>query len=207
MTDLYYPLTPGYIDYYVYLMKGKWTEGNMFLDVIDPPVLSPVNAYQRCTRIVKGGLTAFVWGPGGVKCTAINPLATLYTGPSIDGIGERINNVHGGMVQTPGIMLLQAAHNIGTVVNGTSEVIDTDPATGEHSSFNFPWVNKTLSKGAWGPTWPDTIRTSLKELGGGQVYNYVFAKDIGIVNFWYGAAPGPDGVVNGYQFYASGWGI
>lgn len=194
----YFPLTPGFIDYQVFKIEGLWHPDTMHLDVTSR-VISPINAFQRITRIPRGDITAFVFGQGGVTQTKPVKGATLYNGVDENGYGEHVNQVD--MVQQPGILLLQKTITVGKVVSGTSQVIQDD-ADGGHTSFKFKWVNKTLAQGSWG-RWPDTVRTALNEPHGGQVYNYVFA-DVGIVDFWFGV-PNPDGTVSGYEFYAVNW--
>lgn len=195
-----YNLNNGYTDYQVNKIEGIWRPDSMHLDVTSR-VISPVNPYQRITRIKRGEITASVFGPGGVQQDAPIKGATLYNGLDANGYGEHVNQVD--MVQQPGILLLQHVPIVGKVLSGTSQVIRDDD-DGGHTSFKFSWVNKTLSQGIWGP-WSNTVRTALAEESGGQVYNYVFVEGIGLVHFWFGI-PMPDGtVLNAYEFYALDW--
>jgi len=62
----------------------------------------------------------------------------------------------------------------------------------------------------WG-RYVDCWRTSLEEAepsgNTGSVYNYVFMRDVGLVDFWYCAPYSPDasGISDGYEYYATDW--
>ena len=63
----------------------------------------------------------------------------------------------------------------------------------------------------WGG-FSDVWRTGLEEsptkrINATSVYNYAFAKGIGLVNFWYCAPYSPDtnGISEGYEYYATEW--
>jgi hypothetical protein len=60
----------------------------------------------------------------------------------------------------------------------------------------------------WGP-YNDCWRTTLVEYNGANIqsiYNYVFARGIGLIDFWWGGAPDVQGNVAGTEMYATAWG-
>lgn len=196
MTHPYAPLRPGsYHDYSVTDFKGKWHKDSMNLEVYSRVPSS--FAYQRATILKAGDMSAVTWFRGGVDITEINPSQTLYQEYGEQGIGECANNLD--MDQSPGILLMQSIPVVGKEVVGASKVKARNP-DGSKYAFTYPWRNRTLYVGPWGP-WQDAIRTGLEETQGGQVYNYVFVRGQGICHFWYGVAR-PDGLIDGSEFYS-----
>ncbi len=198
----YFPLS-GFIDYSVTDITGQWHPDTLHLDVTTrtPNIVKP---YQRITAIPSGAMTARTFGLGGVPCSHITPGYALYAAQGPDGIGEVVNQAD--MVQWPPILLLPTTPVTGAVINGSSTVYAPTPE-GNRSSFDFPWRHRVLHVGQpWGP-WTDTVRCGLWEQPanpGTNVYQYVFARGIGMVHFWYGPLSG--NAVAGWEFYAVGWG-
>ncbi len=197
---VYLPLTPGWVDYEVFTTTMQWHDDTMHLDILSQaPVPVDQNGFQRITRIPCGGITAFTFGKGGVATSTIVPSATLYNGEDAAGVGEYINNVDTGMVQVPGILELQTSPTPGHEVSGTSQIFDCQ--NGIWRAFPYPWRNRVIALGPWA-TWSDTVRSGLRETTGGA-YNYIHARGIGAVDFWWGTPTAT--VFNGYRFYATAW--
>jgi hypothetical protein len=71
------------------------------------------------------------------------------------------------------------------------------------------WYYKTIEwLAVWGP-WSDLWRTGLWEYHQGKryFYNYVFLKDVGLVNFWQQLPGGNplDSDFDGWGYYAVSW--
>ena len=199
----YWPLT-GFIEYQVAAITGRWHDSG-HLDVLTSvPIPPEQHGYQRETYIDTGSMVAKVTGDIGVAQTKPVAGRTLYEGYGGDGWGETLNNLD--MIQMPPILLLPENHTVGRVINAVSKIF---APTADHTweAFYFPSRNIVLGVGPWGP-WPDCVRTALWENPENQntsVYNYVFAKDIGLVNYWYGVKDAA-GNVAGYQYYMIGRG-
>lgn len=75
---------------------------------------------------------------------------------------------------------------------------------GEPRSWPFETRTRQITTYAqWGP-WADCIRTGLVE-NEHRAYNYIFAKDIGMVHFWCGTLNPDNTLKDGYEWWAFNW--
>jgi hypothetical protein len=98
--------------------------------------------------------------------------------------------------------------------SGMSRCVNYSPVTGERFEQDLPWmfshIHGPTAAGVvpWGPTFPDTVRTGLLEnppTGNKAAYNYVFAKGLGMVDFWRCEVRPDSTCAPGFEMYAIGW--
>ena len=207
----WWPLTPGTcIDYDVYPVVMNWNNATNELGITsrgakqepqricaysrDCPGCGygdmPMEQYEQPAGTVRGFLTeGGSVDAQGVACIGEsgNDFAT-YTGAFL------------GKIPAENPQVGQYLHGVTTVY--PQSVCDGSGAP--PTTTNDWWSLQVLSMGEWGP-WADTTRTGLLESVYGM-YNYVFAKDKGMVNFYYygvGSTPMPCTVnCAGFEYYA-----
>lgn len=180
--------------------KSFWTS-NEFMRTTCVP--SPINAQIPCTMRVNTERGAEPQ-PGMSfrdKC--------LYNGAwnepgKPDFIGE-IGSPD--FVCIPPLPIITARPIAGEEFTGTAKYAGVNPATGLWFQGETNYRYRTLSVGqSWGQ-WPDVVRTALEErpeIGGGandMVYNYVFARGVGLVDSWWGERQAGNAISRGYQLY------
>lgn len=117
-------------------------------------------------------------------------------------IGEMVNEL--GNTIIPPEPKLEKFPVGGTTFSGAS-VIRKSPTDNTIINPSFQWKYRTIEHMAapWG-NFTDCWRTGLREYiptAKDRVYNYLFMRNKGMVNFWYGDL-NADGTVTGYQFFA-----
>jgi len=186
-THPYWPLTPGrIIDFAVFRTTGQFHPATLHLDVTSR-ALDQVKPYQSvvCLRIPSAKPTIAL-----VQFESHLPAPTLadvdMDGQLTEGlwkpptgaawIGEDVN-------QVPPLPKLPLDTTVCPPWSGQSRAVNYYP-DGSNSGFTeVPWKFAVHHNGArWG-AWPDTVRTALYESG--NVFNYVFARGVGLVDYWY----------------------
>lgn len=179
----------------------------MVLDVISRELIPATeHGFQRITALPSGGMIGQVYGAGGVTCPTLTsgfPNGVLFEDMDDNGIGER---AAGWGVGQPGVLILPNDLTVGRQINTLTKVwlpkFGAETVIYEREMPDFPSRCCVVSRGSWGQ-WPDTVRTALWEKPGAvdaNVYNYVWARDAGLVDFWYGALAA-DNSVTGIQYY------
>jgi hypothetical protein len=204
----YYPMNAGtQIVYQVYEIQGHWDEATMQLSVTSrTPWNRPIAIQYSSTTCPayfgNGPLYRATYVDSGTAGGALIDGGGVSPG-GISYIGEAINEI--GWVHVPFIAKLAVNPSAGQTIDATSTV--TRGCSDTTFQQTLRWRNRTIAHASsWGP-FQDVWRTGLHEYGsesGGvdRVYNYVFARGKGMVNFWYGQL-GPDGTItNGQEFYA-----
>ena len=149
-------------------------------------------------------------------CTAINPIGTLYTEVTSEGAGEVGGFAEGPIPGTVDDFLTILSPPILLVPNDLT--INHTPPLRKSGVYratmggvlskdgDFNYMTGVISRGPWA-VWSDTIRIGYMENPPhGPVYNYVYAKDIGPVHFWYGELNPDDTLKWGIEYYATAWG-
>jgi len=225
----YAPFRPGsWVDFIVMKITGTWHADTMAMDVLTREVIPPEgNGFQRITNLPAGTMSALVYGAGGVTCRHLADGFTngvLFEDMDANGIGER---AAGWGVGEPGVMILPNNLTVGVPINTETKVwrnawmtkdgreLPMDQANlvpGQLVTLAegvFPSRCQIVSRGPWEPLgdgtykYPDTVRSALWERPNtpeSWVYNYVWAHDVGLVDFWYGQL-GAGESVSGYQYY------
>lgn len=223
VTHPYAPYRPhSWIDYQVMTITGTWHPDSMALDVLTRTLIPPeAHGFQRITSLQSGGLIGQTSSDGGVVCNNMAsgyPNGILFQDMDENGIGERSA---GWGIGQPGVLILPNDITVGGVFNTLTKVwmlkwmlkdgstlpiaqANTVPGQmiAERELPDFPSRCRVVYCGPWGH-WPDTVRTALWEKPGAAdafVYNYVWQKDIGLIDFWYGALAA-DNTVSGIQMY------
>jgi hypothetical protein len=217
----YYPLKHGsYIKYKVFEIRGAWDNRTMHLSISSrtPHANSP-----QMIRATVGTCAAFGNGPiysSGYHSYNHHQGVWRYKQSLRDGgarssdgiqyIGEAVN--HSGGTHVPFIAKIALAPQPGQVIDEASRVTASSVDCQRHDGGQvydpaFRWTYKTLR---WYPRWGrfnDCWRTALREMSpdGGiqQVYNYVFMRNVGMVQFWY-IDPTTG---KGFEYYATDWGL
>ena len=143
-----------------------------------------------------------------VKCAGAPATALFYHAPGQDPLssdalveaewGDYIGEIaYRDTWQTPPLPILAP-----TSRNGVTRV------TRPNVSYDMKWEYHVIAHGAWGPDWPDTIRTGLYEDNNdphpGCAYNYVFQRGLGMVCFFYIAIL-PGETPKGIYYHATEW--
>lgn len=211
MIHPYDPLIDGTsIVYNVYQMTGTYNDSDMRITVNSNVLQGRVkitfsdNSYD--SYVTKPLIVRYYHSESSPD-SPINFSATVQdskwtTSSNFQYIGEMVNEL--GNTIIPPEPKLQKIPVAGFTISGSSVIRKSylddsiiDPA--------FKWKYRTIEyfPTAWGG-FNDCWRTGLREYipsGKDRVYNYLFMKDKGMVNFWYGDL-NSDGTVTGYQFYA-----
>ena len=199
----YWPLPPGrIIDYAVYDITGVFPPTSLHLEVTSRTLRTDKPYQSILTLKIPSGRPTI----GMVQYVTSGPVPTLATvnmyGQLTEGlwkppfgnswIGEDVN-------QMPPLPKLTFDTTPGLYMTGNSVAANHTPDGSTGGMQDVPWEFRVLGRGAWG-AWPDTVRTGLFESG--NIYNYVFAKDKGMVDLWYSyGGIGPNNTVVGIQMY------
>ncbi|MFN9727404.1 hypothetical protein [Acidovorax sp.] len=200
----YYPMNSGStIVYQGYDIEGQWDENTMQLTVTRRTPwnrLVSINYSQTTCPLYFGSGTLFVADhmDGGASSGLLMDGGAVSSN-GITYMGEAVNQ-H-GQVHVPFIPKLAFNPIAGQEIHAVSSV--TRSCTDTTHMLNLPWRYKTIGNyRSWGP-FQDVWRTGLHEYGTEQfVYNYVFARNKGMVNYWYGQLMPNGSIVNGKEFYA-----
>ena len=106
----------------------------------------------------------------------------------------------------------------GETITDTSVGNSYDPASGMDVPFKVSWRYKTIGPGPgpnntwWLSQYPDQMMTALEErpgTGGAQghyAYNYLYARNVGVINFFWGPLNADNTISNGNQWVITGHG-
>ena len=216
--NAYWPMTPGSsIDYVVYQITGKYNPADMTLSVWSRTI-SPINAYQTVTALRVPTPEPSVYLVSTLTGQPVPTLATLAdTTPFpylINGLWQPANGSTAWLgestVLRPYEALITANPVVGEKLINNSQA-NTYDANYKITQWTFYYNYSTISKGPWGPKWPDTYRTGMLENpnlpGQFAAYNYVFAKGIGQVDYWKCTLDANNMCIagTGYEWYAVAW--
>jgi len=208
----YDPLPEGSgITYQIYQITGAWHDENFGLDVL-------TRTYSHLQRIANSKTTSQIFGylplfagyqhQMDVQDTPIDWNNTLTDGIACIGddyyIGEAISNI--GRVHIPCIAKLAFNPYPGQTIEKVSTIYKS--SLEKTFVLNFHWKYKTVDHyDQWG-AFTDCWRTGLREYHtevspsvADAVYNYVFMKNVGLIDLWYGQFQS-DGSIFGYEYYA-----
>lgn len=200
----YFPCLPGSaITYAVFDVEGQFDPHSGYFGIMkqDPHPNSP----QRVTVIQRGALRGRCFhNPENIP--TITPGSTLYQARW----GADVTEAAGTRVaQSGGIPLLSDVMTPGAVLEGGLAVthFDIDGEPMEFGAYHYKRFTHHVGQ-SWAG-WPDTIRTCILENKPGQLQipiAYVFARNIGIVDWWRGELQS-DGVTvrDGTRYYAVSW--
>ena len=191
----------GRIDYIVREITGLWHPENGFLDVITRNQIDNQRISWSTINTNFGNLTASYRH---LQTTPDMPViwnSTLKDGMCVLPSGKHYYGEWGswqGLYVTPAECKITLYPIVGEIVDQISSVF-----LGENTStvlYQTHWIYRTLSfLTTWGPLTGDMVRTSLYELDGQMVYNYIYMKDVGLVAFWYGQLSPSNNTVVGYE--------
>src|SRR5262245_39561373 len=211
----YIPFTDGSrISYHVFSFSGWFNPATLALDINQPTVTALGDQVISITRSQCKKFTGYdlyvqhyhplfipdlplISGAWQGKMEAMTGSGVLY-------MGEPLNE--GGNFVVPPEPIITHFPVMGEVINGTSKVYKS---CADMTVLNpaWQWKYRTISfHTLWGgQPWPDVVRTGLREFvtpGNDMVYNYTFAADVGITNYWYGVLNEANNTVNGWLYYA-----
>jgi hypothetical protein len=207
----YDPLQEGdSITYHVYKMTGIYNDTDMRIATVTNNYIGAVkitfvkNNYadygtkNLIARYYHGANTPL---PSPLNFSTAVQDAKWITNTNQEYIGEMVNEL--GNVIIPPEAKLERNPVVGNVIDKQS-VVRVSPSDNTIINANFHWKYRTIEylPVAWG-NFIDCWRTGLREYnpaGNDRVYNYLFMKNKGMVNFWYGDLIGNQ--VTGHQFYA-----
>ena len=212
----YFPATHrSRITYQVFQIEGVYDPPSKTLSVTSRTP-APTNGTQIiwCVRVPSPQPTVFMVTtlPGQPEPTADNIDALYRYTYLVNGTwdaGDDFPYVGEANSQLPFQAILAINPVVGEVHNMQSRINSfTNGQADPEWVFHYQYA--TVSKGAWGP-WGDCVRTSCIENDGTGAaivpINYVFARGIGLVNYWKGVVA-PDGTLEpgtGYEWYATEW--
>jgi len=207
----------GSITYQKIPITVQWYEASGSLDVLvrGPSTASEVISYSHTTcEAIGGALYNSYHHLPGTPNLPFTSWGSLVTGiDTVDGkqyIGEYVDQ--NGKRKDHAEAILSMNPIAGETITGANTKIyaDCNPNTPIESQ-TFKWKYWTIAAYSnWGPTISDVWRTGLREYGdcefggtnGGQVYNYVFQRNVGLVDFWY-ASINCAGQGSGFQYFVS----
>jgi len=195
----YFPQTEGtQIEYDTFAITGTWHEDTYTLDILTRTehTTNVVMAFEhaQCPAF-SGTEMAFERPPGTYQ-------ASLYNGTMVSGngkyyVGEAISEFGG--FTFPYEPILTYLPIAGEVIDGYSTTY-TSCSDATPLFTDWHWQYRTIAHyDNWGP-FSDVWRTALKEFRTNHVYNYVFQKDVGIVDLWHGAVDA-QGNVTGVEYW------
>jgi hypothetical protein len=206
----YEPLEVGKtITYNVYEMTGAYNDSDMRISVTNSTYVGKVkitlSANEYNDYVTKKLYVRYYHGET-IPSTPIIWSSTLQDAKwirsnNVEFIGEMINEL--GNTIIPPEPKITKNPIAGESFTDTS-IIRASVANTTIINPAFKWKYRTIEylPTAWGG-FVDCWRTGLREYnpnGTDRVYNYLFMKNKGMVNFWYGNLNG--NIVTGHQFYA-----
>lgn len=201
-SSAYWPLTPNSWAEYNYFTfgAGRYNPTTMGIEIDKAPVLT--DQFRRTCVAVQHiqypGIAICDTRPGVVPLPDWSNVDKvlfqgLYNGPgNPQYIGESGNDQDIGWIPECEITTSPIT---GEVLTGTCTGNMWDKTTGAVQSSAVNWKYKTIGPGPgvngvyWWPQYPDQIMTALierPEQSAGWVYNYIFARNVGLINFWWG---------------------
>jgi hypothetical protein len=208
----YYPMRENtQIVYQVSPVTSKWDPDSQRLDIVERGTLANQQTLQyslyRCgdkpyfvTTYNTGALTASAPIPAGWKQSLLDSFFTSSTG--ISYLGEGLN-AYG--VVTPGEAKLSMSPVAGEIINEVSTVT-SGCLKNDILSANYHWQYRTIEHLDTWRGYTDVWRTGLIEFDNGgkpAVYNYYFARGIGMVSFvWGNPLDTKTNTSPGYEYYA-----
>jgi hypothetical protein len=212
---LYNPMTPDTcITYQVFNMTGTWNDLTSRLDIVSstPTTQVKITYSKNGADTYNPAHNLFVHyfhalnEPGSPVNYASALQDTKWLTPNgYSYIGELINEL--GNVIVPPEAKIQKNLVGGTVIEAKS-VVRKSVTDNTIINPSFRWKYRCIEHMAapWGDfidCWRTGLREYITESGGpkDRVYNYLWMRDKGLVNFWYGDL-NTDGTVTGSLFYA-----
>lgn len=195
--------------YSVFEITGTWNEAQMRLSISSrkahansPQTITTTNA--TCPKFFgQGPLFKETYTPGG---------GNLHEGGGVTSgglsyIGEAINADQN--VTIPFLAKITFNPVAGQTISGPSMIYKSCNDTRLQYTQPFHWKYRTIEHlNNWGK-FNDVWLTGLREYGfnlsttsDDMVYNYVFQRGKGMVNFWYGTLDPTGTKVTGYEYYA-----
>jgi hypothetical protein len=211
----YNPMTPdSSILYNVSNITGTWNDTTMRLDITSSTLVSPLRiSYSKLGHDSYNpahNLFVHYFHPDSVPNEPVVLTSSLQDAKWLlangtSYIGELINEL--GNVIVPPEAKLQKTPSAGSVIEAVSVV---RKSVTDNTIVNpaFRWKYRCIEHLAnpWGKftdCWRTGLREYIVESGGAKdrVYNYLWMRDKGLVNFWYGDL-NANGTVTGTSFYA-----
>jgi hypothetical protein len=207
----YDPITDGTsLTYNIYAIIGTYNDTDMRISV-DTSVYHGTNkisfSANKYDSYSTKDLYVRYYHATATPPTPINFAATLQeakwtTWNNFSFIGEMVNELGNTMI--PPLPKLQR-NPVGGFTYSSSSVVRKSVTDDTIINPAFAWKYRTIEHMAapWN-NYIDCWRTGLREYNvtkKDRVYNYLFMRDKGMVNFWYGDL-NADGTVTGYQFQA-----
>lgn len=173
------------IEYRVFDITGEWSEAGYTLSINSQT--------RRDNNIAVTPESYSCPAFSGTKMQWENPVGnktrSLKNGPGVSSndiyyIGEGINENDNFIYPYEAILTYNPI--AGEVIEQRSKVF-TSCLDNTVIVPSFHWKYKTIAHyETWGG-FADVWRTGLHEITSNHVYNYIFAKDIGMVDFWHGS--------------------
>lgn len=204
-----YPYNPmilgSEITYARYSICGYWNDAAMELSVLQREFVDYVTIKHGTYQCQDCFGDAVLYRSIFPDCNSLVDGGSIVDG--IKYIGEARND-H-GQVMTPFIAKLAQEPYEGQVIQ-TCSIIRAGCGFCDKIIDNHCWKYQTLEYYLYWGDFVDCWRTGLKETGSSSanwqdvisVYNYVYAKWIGLVHFWFGTTDANGQIENGYEFYA-----
>lgn len=187
------------IEYLVFDITGVWSENTYELSITTqaqrPYMISVTPEPYDCPAFSG---TKMQWqNPVGTQARSLKN-GVMVSSNGLYYLGEGINENDNFIY--PYEALLTHAPVAGETIEEVSRVF-AGCADNTIIVPEFRWRYKTIAHyDTWGD-FSDVWRTGLHEYPNSHVYNYVFARDIGMVDFWHGSVDVNHNVV-GVRFYA-----
>ena len=198
----YLPMVVGTSITYVSIpITGTWHENTMALDV---NTQSTSDGQVEITSFRNPELDTFVayWHAPGPP-----PLPINYRSALQDAYGYYLYGKPGALIYVG-----ELVNEFEQVIRPPEAILTMSPIVGENFTrmsrvytdgvitTRIHWKYRTIAHyDTWGP-FADCWRTALWEYDSTHVYNYVFARDVGMVDFWHGALDAQGNVV-GHEYF------
>lgn len=224
----YWPLN-NYCEYRTYAITGYYHPSTMALDVWTRTYISGSDARHTFIQLPGAQIptAANVYTAAGVAAPSNwygnnDNLAQSVWTPANGGAGFIGESGTFGASWAPGLTVLQPPEpqlplditQYTTAITGTTYVTHFDPTTNAVTQDSLTWKFRNMGIGTgpnntwWWSQFPDQLRTALEERPGAAVgnfvYNYVFAKNMGPIDIWWGTRQSDNTVVNGWEWQVIG---
>ncbi len=191
-THPYVPMPDGGIDYIVREITGTWHPENGYLDVLTRNPIDNQRISWSTVNTNFGNLTASYRHPQEVPDLPVVWNSTLKDGMCVLPDGRHYFGEFGNwqdVYVTPAECKITLNPVAGETVDQVSSVFQGDAS--QTILYQTHWIYRTLAfVPKWGPIIPPAgkkmVRTSLHEVDGQMVYNYIYLEGVGMVAVWYG---------------------